>query len=62
MEKKEKESEIVKRLIEGLQTNINNINNKLVDLNTIRTISNEEENIEKKISDIDNTKYANKKN
>ena len=61
MEKKEKESEMFKKLIEGLQSDINNINNKFVDLNTVPTISNEEENTDKKISDGDNTKYATKK-
>ena len=58
LEKKEKEIEIIKKLIEGIQTDINNINNKFVDLNTIQTISNEEENADKKKSDADksNTK------
>ena len=43
MDKKDKESDMIKRLIEGLQSDINNINNKIVDLNTINTVSVEEE-------------------
>ena len=48
IDKKDKEGEMIKRLIEGLQQDINNINNKMVDLNTINTISIEEENNNKK--------------
>ena len=43
MDKKDKESDMIKRLIEGLQSDINNINNKIVDINTINTVSVEEE-------------------
>ena len=60
IEKKEKEIEMIKKLIEGIQTDISNINNKFVDLNSIPTISNEEENAaEKKKSEAD--KSATKK-
>ena len=55
MEKKEKESEMIKRIIEGLQSDINNLNNKFVNLNTIPTISNEEENADRKKSDGDDS-------
>ena len=61
MEKKEKEGEMLKKLIEGIQSDINNINNKFVDLNSLPTISNEEDNVDKKISEGDITKYATKK-
>ena len=60
MEKKEKESEMIKRIIEGLQSDINNLNNKFVNLNTIPTISNEEENADRKKSDGDDSKLGNK--
>ena len=61
MDKKDKETEVLKRLIEGLQSDINNINNKIIDLNTINSNLLEEENNKKKeesenISDED--KYA----
>ena len=44
MDKKDKEIDMIKKLIEGLQSDINNINNKIVDINTINTASAEEEN------------------
>ena len=63
IDKKDKEGEMIKRLIEGLQQDINNINNKMVDLNTINTISIEEENNNKKKDEIENShnKYATQK-
>jgi len=61
IEKKDKENEIFKRLLEGLQSDINNINNKIININGFQTISNEAENNDKVKIDSDNTKFASKK-
>ena len=60
IEKKDKENEIFKRLLEGLQSDINNINNKIININGFQTISNEAENNDKVKIDSDNTKFASK--
>ena len=61
MDKRDKESEMFKKLIEGIQADINEINNRMVDLNTVPTISMEEENIERKKSEGESLKNVHKK-
>ena len=61
MEKKDKDNEMLKRLIEGIQSDINEINNRMVNLNTVPTISMEEENLEKKKSEVDTNKNVKRK-
>ena len=61
MDKMDKESEMFKKLIEGIQADINEINNRMVDLNTVPTISMEEENIERKKSEGESLKNVHKK-
>ena len=70
IEKRDKEKEIFKKLIEKLQSDIDNINNKIIDVNYAHKISNEEDITDKNKSDIeinikdksDNKKYIEKLN
>ena len=56
--KKDKDIDVFKRIIEGMQSDINNINNKVIDLNTINIVQKEEQNKQKIEPEIEG-KYAN---
>ena len=53
IEKRDKENETFKKLIEGLQSDINNINNKIIDINNVNIIPNEEDYAEKNKSEME---------